>query len=80
MELIEEVEQILKELEIEEPIIVDIIYDEQNNISGFISSKSFNKISDYEAQSKIWKKLKHKLSDDKLIKILGIFSELRNRE
>ena len=74
MELINKVEKILQKIELNNSII-DIYYDEQENIVGFISSNSFIDMTDFEAQSIIWKALKNRLSSEELIRILGIFNE-----
>jgi len=74
MELIDKVNDILKKMEIDKPIL-DLYYDEQGNLSGFISSTSFQDMTEFEAQTNIWKKLKNNLGADELVKILGIFSE-----
>lgn len=74
MELIDKVREILNDIGLENTI-VDINYDEQKNIIGFLTSSTFNNKSDYEAQSIIWKALKNNLSTDELLRILGIFNE-----
>ena len=74
MELINKVQEILQNIEIENSI-VDIHYDEQNHIIGFLTSNSFYKLNDFEAQNIIWQSLKNNLSDENLVKILGIFHE-----
>lgn len=74
MEILDTIRNILSELEINNPI-VDIHYDEQNNIIGFVCSVSFSDLNDVESQHLIWKALKKRLSTEQLVKILGIFHE-----
>ncbi|ETR73614.1 MAG: hypothetical protein OMM_00815 [Candidatus Magnetoglobus multicellularis str. Araruama] len=74
MEILDTIRKILNELEIADPI-VDVHYDEQNNIIGFVCSTTFSDLDDMESQNIIWKALKRHLGTEELIKILVIFHE-----
>lgn len=74
MELIDKTRNILKKLDLIDPII-DLKYDNQKNIIGFITSESFKKSNDEDAQDKIWGLLTKYLAPDELNRILAVFHE-----
>jgi len=73
MDLIKEIEEILKEI-LESPII-DLSYDSNGDIFGYVSSSTFENKDDSESQSLIWDSLKNRLNREDLIKIFMIFNE-----
>jgi len=74
MDLIYKIEKIIKELNFESPVI-DIHYDNQKNIVGYITDESFKLKTDNESQKLIWTALKQNLEKEELLRIIALFHE-----
>ena len=74
MDLIDKINELIKGLDLQAPII-DLHYDNQDNVVGHITDESFIKMTDEDAQSLIWNSLKKKLDSPELIRIIAIFHE-----
>lgn len=75
MDLIDKIAKIINEAhELKLPII-DLHYDNQKNIVGYIADDKFKSLSNEESQKLIWTFLKKNLASDELIRIIAIFHE-----
>lgn len=74
MEILEKTRNILENIKLDTPII-ELFYDEQKNLIGYIASNTFNNMEDEDAQKLIWNALKNNLPTEEIIKILSIFHE-----
>lgn len=74
MDLIDKLKGLLSNIGLKDPII-ELHYDNQENIVGHITDESFVKMTDEEAQSLIWNALKKRLDSPQLIKVIAIFHE-----
>ncbi len=74
MDLIDKIKKILNELELKNPII-DLKFDDQKNVFGYITSDSFSSLEDDKSQFLIWDILRKNLDNEELNKILAIFNE-----
>jgi len=74
MELIKKVREVLQAIPINNPI-VDVYYDEQKKIVGFVCSESFKCVSDAEGQKMIWQSLENSFGAEDLVNIEIIFHE-----
>jgi hypothetical protein len=74
MDLIDKITGILKTIGLKSPI-VEIHYDNQKNVVGYITDDSFRTKSDKEAQEVIWTALKKHLDSSELIRVIAIFHE-----
>ncbi len=74
MDLIDKIEEILHKIEELKPII-DLHYDNQKNVVGYITDEKFNELSDEDSQKLIWGALKKNLESSDLIKIVALFHE-----
>ncbi|WP_179020598.1 hypothetical protein [Winogradskyella forsetii] len=75
MDLITRIKSKLNEIEIFHSPIIELNYDNQKNIVGYITDRIFKKKSDEESQSIIWKKLKDNFDGEELSRIVSIFHE-----
>ena len=74
MDLIKQIEKVLLAMPVNN-VVVDINYDEQNKIIGYVCSESFKNVPDSESQKMIWDSLKNNFGLDDLINIDIIFHE-----
>lgn len=74
MEILEKIRNILENIKLNAPII-ELFYDEQKNLIGYIASDTFNNMDDEEAQSLIWNALKKNLPTEEIMRVLSIFHE-----
>jgi hypothetical protein len=74
VELLEKIESLAK-TKIDTDALVDIQYDQQGNVSGYIASKNFRPSSNGASSYKIATVLSDNLSPEQIEKILGIFPE-----
>jgi hypothetical protein len=74
VELLERIESLAKS-KIDSAALVDIQYDGQGNVSGYIASKNFRPSSNGASSYKIESVLADNLSPEQIGKILGIFPE-----
>jgi hypothetical protein len=74
MDLIDKIATILKKSGLVKPII-DIHYDNQNNVVGNVADESFKEKPDAEAQQMIWHELKKHLDSEELIRVIALFPE-----
>lgn len=74
MELLEQIESLAKS-KIDGDALIDIQYDEQGNVSGYIASKNFRPSCNGASSYKIETVLTDHLSSEQIGKVLGIFPE-----
>lgn len=74
MELIDQVRSIIKNLNLEDPII-DLNYDKQGNIVGYVADPSFQSRPTEEVQKMLWKALKDNLPQKDFLRIIALFHE-----
>jgi len=79
MELKDKIINCIKSIELCDPII-EVYYDNQNNIRGYVTDSYFEKISDEVAQDIIWNSFNKILNDDELKRVLSIIHETPNEK
>lgn len=75
MDLISRIKSKLMDIEIFHSPIIELNYDNQQNIVGYVTDKIFKKKNDEESQSLIWEKLKENFDGKELSRIVSIFHE-----
>lgn len=74
MELIDNIKFVIEKSNLESPVI-ELYFDKQRNIWGYISSPSFKELTDNDAQTMIWKTLRENIPNEELAKVFTIFTE-----
>jgi hypothetical protein len=74
MDLIDKITEILRSIGLKYPII-EIHYDKQDNVLGYVTDELFKTKADNESQELIWTALKKKLDASELIRVIAIFHE-----
>jgi hypothetical protein len=75
MDLIDKITQIIKETEGLHRANVELTFDNQKNVVGYITDDKFKSLSNENSQKLIWTSLKKKLDANELIKVIAIFHE-----